>query len=110
MVFNVGKITPPGGDFMRRRGEFVINEIWGAISVSRGMVTAGWNILNFSIDSKNNAGYFGMKAFHTFSMPWFVTKVTKHVSDCSRNYLTNIVLCNTVLDQLSKTTEIFTGW
>jgi len=30
-----------GGDFMRCGGNFVINEIWGAISVSRGAISAG---------------------------------------------------------------------
>jgi len=42
--------------------------------------------------------------------PWFVTKVIKHISDWSRNNQTNIVLCNASLHQLSKTTEIITGW
>jgi len=36
MVFNVGEIAPQGGDFMRCGGDFVICEIRGPISVSRG--------------------------------------------------------------------------
>jgi len=41
VVFNVGEIAPPWGDFMRCGGDFVINEILGAISVSRGTISAG---------------------------------------------------------------------
>ena len=33
--------SPPGGDFMRCGGDFVIYEIWEAISVSRGAISAG---------------------------------------------------------------------
>ena len=38
MVFNVGEIAPPGGDFIRCGGDIVIYEIWEAISVSRGAI------------------------------------------------------------------------
>jgi len=36
-----GRNRPPEGDFMRCGGDFVICEIWGAISVSRGAISAG---------------------------------------------------------------------
>jgi len=33
--------SPPEGDFMRYGGDFVIYQIWGAISVSLGAICAG---------------------------------------------------------------------
>jgi len=47
VIFNVGEIAPPAGDFMRCGGDFVICEIWGATSVSRGAISAGLNTLKF---------------------------------------------------------------
>jgi len=40
MIFNVGEIYA-------LRGDFVIDQIWGAISVSRGAISADKNILKF---------------------------------------------------------------
>jgi len=57
----------------------------------------------------NNVCYFGIKAFDD-STPWFVTKVMELVSDWSRISQTSIVLCSSSLHQLSKTSEIVTGW
>jgi len=59
---------------------------------------------------KNTICYFVIKAFDALSTPWFITKVIKHISNRSHNNQTNIVLCNASLYQLSKTTEIVTGW
>jgi len=33
--------SPPGGDCVRYGGDFVIYQIWGTISVSRGAISAG---------------------------------------------------------------------
>jgi len=41
VIFNVGKVTPPGGDFMLQEGEFVLYPMWGAVSVSTGAISAG---------------------------------------------------------------------
>jgi len=51
---STGRNRPPGGILcvVACGGDFVIYEIWGAISVSRGPISAGWNILNFWLDSK----------------------------------------------------------
>jgi len=54
---------------MRCGGDFVIYEIWGAISVSRWAISAGQNILKWLIDSKNNICYSGIKAFDARSTP-----------------------------------------
>jgi len=40
VVFSVGEIAPQD-DFMHYGGDFVIYQIWGAISVSWGAISAG---------------------------------------------------------------------
>jgi len=51
----------------------------GEISVSRGEISAGYDIVIFLIYTKykNNYCYFGNKSFDALSTPWFVTKVIK---------------------------------
>ena len=87
-----GRNRPPGGDF-------VIYEIWGAISVSRGAISASrlkhTQMLNWF--QKINICYFGIKAFDARSTPWFVTKVIKHISEWSRiNQTTVTWFCETL--------------
>jgi len=36
-----GRNLPPGGDVIRYGGDFVIFQIWGAISVARGAISTG---------------------------------------------------------------------
>ena len=109
VVLNVGEIAPRGG-FMRCGDDFVIYEIWGAISASIGVIYADQNVLKILIDSKKNC-CFRLKIFDALSTPCFVTKVKEHmISDWWRNNQTNIVLCNVSLHQICKTTEIVTGW
>jgi len=75
MIVNVGEIYA-------LRGDFVIDQIWGAISVSRGAISADKNILKFWIDSKNKnyICHFGTDSFDALSTSCFVEKIIKH--DC----------------------------
>jgi len=41
VVFNVGEIALQGATLCVVGGDFMIYEIWGAISVSRGAISAG---------------------------------------------------------------------
>jgi len=75
----MGENAPPGGDFRRSGGDFVIYEIWGAISASRGAIAAGWNVLQFESIPKNNFCHFGIKTFDVLSTLGFVTKFIEHM-------------------------------
>jgi len=94
------------------RGDFVIYEIWGASSVSRGRFLQVKTYSDVELIPKNqylllwNQSHWctfdsmvGNKAYITHIGP-----VTHHLNSC------NMVLWNASLYQLSKTTDIVTGW
>jgi len=66
MIFSVGEIAPRA-DFVRCGGEFVIYEVWGAISVFReGDFCRLKYIQMLNWFQKNNSCYFGIKALMQF--------------------------------------------
>jgi len=77
---------------MRCGGDFVVYEIWGAISVSRGAILQVKTYTNVELIPPKKFCYFEINAFDAFSTPWFVTKVIKHITDWSRIKLTSFCI------------------
>jgi len=67
-------------------GDFVINEIWGTISVSRRAISASRlkHTQMFNWFQKINICYSGINAFDARLTLQIVTKAIKHISDWSR--------------------------